>query len=151
MSIQQISEKEFLILYAEIHNLRFPDDKTCGNRSLLEKWMSTLPSGIIRNDSVHAYYSGLESAKTSKTPEIDLSIGNLGALQRWLDNWNEEYKKYPVGIKTQIGSMLVGRVLNSTGLCQIIKDLGWLHAEYERVKGFINDIVKPGPGPDPSP
>ena len=88
MSINQISEKEFLILYAEIHKVSIPDDKTCGNRPIFEKWMSTLPSGIIRNDSVHAYYSGLESTKTMKTPEIDLLIGNLGALQRWLDNWD---------------------------------------------------------------
>ena len=43
MSINQISGKEYFILYAEIHNVSIPDDKTCGNRAILEKWMSTLP------------------------------------------------------------------------------------------------------------
>ena len=156
MSSQTLTLAEYLRLVQELGKVCFPDYITIGNRPLFEKWMSTLPSGTIRNDSVNSYYSGLESAKTTKTPEIDLSIGNLGALQRWLDNWDVTYKNYPVEVKNRMKVLLTKDskglpILNTKGFCQFTKDLGWLHAEYERVKGYINDIVKPGPGPGPNP
>jgi len=64
-----------------------PPAATLQNKQRVLDWIVTLPTlGGMRDVAKMSFYRGME-LDVERWGEVPLAKGNLGAIQRWIDNW----------------------------------------------------------------